>query len=181
VVGLSRLVDSYRRIVQAEQRNNGIYVNPRVSPEEDALSAALTRAHLRHKRQFHVAVDPSYQRFTETPYYVLDFLLPVRLDVEIDSLRHRETKENMEFDRRRDLCLQYQRFTVLRFLNEDVWHDVRNVVWKIRHVSEGLLARQAEERANRKDSESIVEGEKLDTYPKLTPLTPQAITAKERV
>ena len=63
--------------------------------------------------------------------YIVDFLLPdINLVIEVDGAYHVERQQE-EDDERREQDLNKLNYNVIRFSNEEVLHDIDNVIDKI--------------------------------------------------
>lgn len=63
--------------------------------------------------------------------YIVDFLLPdINLVIEVDGAYHAERQQE-EDDERREQDLNKLNYNVIRFSNEEVLHDIDNVIDKI--------------------------------------------------
>ena len=63
--------------------------------------------------------------------YIVDFLLPdINLVIEIDGAYHAERQQE-EYDELREQDLNNLNYNVIRFSNEEVLHDIDNVIDKI--------------------------------------------------
>jgi very-short-patch-repair endonuclease len=78
----------------------------------------------------HRFMDLKFKRQKPIGSYIVDFVCMERmLIVEIDGGQH---SEQLEYDQRRDARLRSQGYTVLRFWNNDVMHQMENVLEQIR-------------------------------------------------
>ena len=63
--------------------------------------------------------------------YIVDFLLPdINVVIEVDGAYHAERQQE-EDDERREQNLNKLNYNVIRFSNEEVLHDIDNVIDKI--------------------------------------------------
>ncbi len=63
--------------------------------------------------------------------HIVDFLLPdINLVIEVDGAYHAE-RQQKEDDERRERELNRMNYNVVRFTNEEVLHDIDNVIDKI--------------------------------------------------
>ena len=63
--------------------------------------------------------------------YIVDFLLPdINLVIEVDGAYHAE-RQQADDDERRERDLNKLNYNVIRFSNEEVLHDIDNVIDKI--------------------------------------------------
>ena len=73
-------------------------------------------------------------------HFILDFYCSqLMLGIEVDGSSH---IEKMEYDRQRDLILQYHGIRILRFTNEEVKKDFTRVLRKIRMFATPSLSRE---------------------------------------
>jgi len=105
-----------RKVVQKETGPQARF-HPPVSPVEDKLARALTKARVNHERQVKIQLGQASQE-AGVEYYTLDFLVEGKLVVEVDSWSHKHLKR--EWDTKRDAILRNLGYAVMHLPNERV-------------------------------------------------------------
>lgn len=107
-----------------------------------AMRRAMTDAELKlwNELRAHRLMGLSFRRQVPIGPYIVDFACSThQIIVEVDGSQHAEP----ERDQARDLFLASAGWTILRFWNDDILHDIDNVCLHI-VTAAGLTARDAE-------------------------------------
>ena len=71
-----------------------------------------------------------FRRQFSFEHFVLDFYCPqLHLGIEVDGITHED--EKYEYDKRRQLILESQGITIIRFTSQEVFDDLDNVIERI--------------------------------------------------
>jgi len=108
-----------------------------VTETEILANAKTLRAHQTEAEQrlwchlrAHRFMDLKFKRQKPIGHYIVDFVCAERmLIIEIDGGQH---SEQVEYDQRRDVWLNSQGYTVLRFWNNDVMRQLESVLEQLR-------------------------------------------------
>ncbi len=81
----------------------------------------------------HRFMDLKFKRQKPVGRYIVDFVcLELRLVIEVDGGQH---VEQVAYDRQRDIWLQEQGFTAVRFWNNEVMQELERVLEQIRLIA----------------------------------------------
>ena len=71
--------------------------------------------------------------------FVIDFYSPrLKLAIEVDGVTHL-TKEELEYDERRQFEIEQLGIQFIRFTNSEIYYDIENVIKKISYKIKDLL------------------------------------------
>ena len=104
-------------------------VSPKVRANARRMRKALTDAELKlwNELRAHRLMGLGFRRQMTIAGYIVDFACPSeQLIVELDGTQHGDGRA-LIYDATRTLRLQHDGWTVLRFWNDDVLHDLDNV------------------------------------------------------